>query len=56
LTTVEVSKNKPETITAFKKELNYVRGYVGEDYLEKLRERLDSVESEIIITIENRKQ
>jgi hypothetical protein len=55
LTTVEISKKKPETITAFKTELNYLQGHLGKNYLDKLQERLGSVESEIIIAIENRK-
>ncbi len=51
----EVAKKDLQSIRAFKDELRYVKSFLGENYLDELKERLGAVESEIIIAIENQK-
>lgn len=49
----EIKKDDGDSIEPFKKELDYVRDHLGEDYLDRLEKKMGSVESEIIIAIEN---
>jgi superfamily II DNA or RNA helicase len=52
----EVAKKEPQSIQPFKEELEYVKSFLSENYLDELKERLGTVESEIIIAIENQKR
>jgi len=40
-------------LAEFKRELELVRGNLGDDYLDVIRQRLGSTKSEIIIAVEN---
>ncbi len=49
----DLKPNDGKALQAFIKELQVVRGHLGEDYLEIVQQRLGSMKSEIIIAIEN---
>ena len=53
LTTVNLGPDDPAAIQEFKRELNFLRNYLGADYLEIVEQRLGSMKSEIIIAVEN---
>lgn len=53
LASVELTNENSGAIQKFKKELELVRNYLGDDYLEIIKKRLGSSNSEIIIAIEN---
>jgi len=55
LASVELTPNNPKAAKEFKKELLFVRNYLGDDYLKIIRQRLGTIRSEIIIAIENQK-
>ena len=48
--------NNDDALKAFIRELEFVRGYLGEDYLEVIQNRLGSLKSEVIIAVENIKK
>jgi len=56
LASVDLQPNRPNELKEFKKELHFVRNYLGDDYLNIIRARLGSIRSEIIIAIENQKE
>ena len=51
---VELKKDNAKSLNDFKSELESVRNYLGDDYLEVIQRRLGSLKSEVIIAIENR--
>lgn len=53
LTSVDLKPDDPSAIKEFRNELNFLRGYLGDDYLEIIEQRLGSLKSEIIIAVEN---
>lgn len=50
----EIDPKDPTTLDAFKHELRYLRGILGKNYLKGIKKRVGDMESEIIISIENR--
>jgi superfamily II DNA or RNA helicase len=56
LASVEPKKDNAKSLADFKAELEFVRNYLGEDYLEIIKKRLGTLKSEVIIAIENRKE
>ena len=55
LVSVDLKAGKPERIHKFITELNTLRHYLGEDYLEIIQQRASELKSEVIIAVENRK-
>ncbi|MEX1247047.1 MAG: helicase-related protein [Anaerolineales bacterium] len=53
LASVNLENGSPRVLKEFITELAYVRKYLGDDYLEVIKERLGSLTSEIIIAVEN---
>jgi len=53
LASVELKKDNAKSLENFKSELDFVRIYLGDDYLEVIQHRLGSLKSEVIIAIEN---
>jgi superfamily II DNA/RNA helicase len=53
LASVELKKDNAKSLTDFKAELEFVRNYLGEDYLKVIQQRLGTLKSEVIIAIEN---
>lgn len=53
LARVNLEPDSPQEIADFMDELKFISGYLGEDYLEIIEERLGSLKSEIIIAVEN---
>lgn len=53
LASVDLEKRTPTALKDFTDELTFVRRYLGDDYLEIIKKRLGTLESEIIIAIEN---
>jgi len=53
LASVDLKPNRPKVLAEFKRELELVRGNLGDDYLDVIRQRLGSTKSEIIIAVEN---
>ena len=53
LASVDLKKNDRKALSGFIEELNFVKNHFGEDYLEIIEQRQGSMESEIIIAIEN---
>jgi superfamily II DNA or RNA helicase/HKD family nuclease len=53
LASVEPKKDNGKSLTDFKTELEFVKNYLGEDYLEVIQQRLGSLKIEVIIAIEN---
>jgi SNF2 family DNA or RNA helicase/HKD family nuclease len=56
LSSVELIVGNAGSVEAFKKELNFVKAYLGEDYLDIIRSKLGLMKSEVIIAIENWKE
>ena len=54
LASVDLNKDDPKSLMIFKNELEFVRIYLGDDYLEIIQKRLGSLKSEVIIAVENR--
>lgn len=55
LASEDLTPNNPTALKRYIKELDLLRGRLGADYLDVLESRLGSLESEIIIAVENRK-
>ena len=53
LASVELVKGNAGSVEAYKKELDFVRTHLGEDYLDIIRSKLGPMKSEVIIAIEN---
>ncbi len=53
LASVNLEPDKPQEIKSFIVELKFIRGHLGDDYLEIIEKRLGSLKSEIIIAVEN---
>lgn len=53
LASVELKKDNAKSLKDFKSELEFVRIYLGDDYLDIIQKRLGSLKSEIIIAVEN---
>jgi hypothetical protein len=47
LTSVELKPNAPQVLKNFKAELELVRGYLGDDYLQIIQQRLGELKSEV---------
>jgi len=56
LASIELKKDNAKSLTDFKAELEFVRNYLGEDYLKVIQQRLGTLKSEVIIAIENRNE
>jgi hypothetical protein len=54
LASVDLNKDDPKSLKNFKSELEFVRIYLGDDYLDIIQKRLGSLKSEVIIAVENR--
>jgi hypothetical protein len=52
---VDLKDAGADKIAEFKNEIEYVRRYLGEDYLDVIQQRMGSVKSEVIIAVENQK-
>ncbi len=53
LASADLNKKDEKTLEKFIEELNFVRNRLGKDYLDIIIKRLGSMESEIIISVEN---
>jgi superfamily II DNA or RNA helicase/HKD family nuclease len=53
LASVDLNKDDPKSLKNFKSELEFVRIYLGDDYLDIIQKRLGSLKSEVIIAVEN---
>jgi superfamily II DNA or RNA helicase/HKD family nuclease len=53
LAKADLQQENYTALAEFKKQLAYIRNYLGDDYLQVVKERLASTSSEIIIAIEN---
>ena len=53
LASVDLKKDDRKALEGFIEELNFVKNHLGEDYLDIIEQRLGSMESEIIIAVEN---
>lgn len=56
LASVDLQPDTPQAVQEFQKELAFVRGHLGDDYLEIIQSRLGSMDSEIIIAVENQQR
>lgn len=53
LTSVDLQPDTDKALSMFRSELDLVRGYLGDDYLEIIKRRLGTLKSEVIIAVEN---
>ena len=53
LSSVDLTPNNPAALRSFITEIKSVRGYLGDDYLNIIKERMKDIHTEIIISIEN---
>lgn len=54
IASVNLVPGKTKELKQFIKEIDYLKNYLGEDYLAEIEKRLGSIESEVIIAVENR--
>jgi hypothetical protein len=54
IASVDLIPDKKTDVKRFSKEIDYLRNYLGESYLEEVERKLGSTKSEVIIAYENR--